>query len=575
MKVENSQPRAQFRHLTKHFFGRFFDSEVFAGPGIDMHLLAVQILALLVIPGALRTFLSIYNYFMLAFFSDPMVHQAVLKDEYYFICVSMILTGFITVFEWDSLFPDEKDYYNLTPLPIGPRILFFAKLAALMLFIVFANAAINGVPILIFPWIVLTHGDTLGLGGTSLRAFGAMMYHVGNAASLLLSSLFVFTSFVAIRAALPLVCPVRLVRKVSRCIQLALILLLLYAIFSVIKAGHPVVEENGLTYSLPPFWFLGLFEMLTGHHALIYGRLAKTACIASAVSCILSILGYIISYRSSMQKGFQSSGIVRHPVSIMRKTCSWILHRTVLRGHMERAFYHFVAQTIFRRREHFLYCGSFAMVGVALVITIWGYISHDPQQHLHMLLSFPLILSFLFLVGLRYVFSVPADIDANWIFKITRKQRLKMSYKGVQAFMFCAANIPLLAVFVPYYIFVLDSRLVVMHVLFASALSLILIKLLLLRFEKLPFACTYIPGKANIKAFWLPYLLSFAMYSFETTALELRLLQNVYTYIAFVCIAVAVIIGLSIYRSAFLKGNNAIRFEEEPENAVNVLTIEG
>jgi hypothetical protein len=575
MKVMNSLPRAQFRHLTKHFFGRFFDSEVFAGPGIDMHLLAVQILALLVIPGALRTFLSIYNYFMLAFFPDPRVHQAVLEDEYYFICISMILTGFITVFEWDSLFPDQKDYYNLTPLPIGPQILFFAKLAALILFIVSANVAINGVPILIFPWIVLTHGNALGPGGTSLSAFGAMMYHVGNTASLLLSSLFVFTSFIAIRAALPLICPVRLVRKVSRCIQLALILVLLYAIFSVIKAGYPVVEGNVRTYSLPPYWFLGLFEILTGHHALIYGRLAKTACMASAVSCILSVLGYIISYRSSMQRGFQSSGVVRYPVSGIRKACSWILHRTVLRGLIERAFYHFVAQTIFRRREHFLYCGSFAMVGVALVITIWSYISHDPPQHLHMLLSFPLILSFLILVGLRYVFSVPADLDANWIFKITGKQRLGMSYRGVQTFMFCAANIPLLVVFVPYYVFVLDSRLVAMHVLYASVLSLILIKLLLLRFEKLPFACTYIPGRANIKAFWLPYLLSFVVYSFETTALELKLLQDIYTYIAFVFIAVALIIGLGIYRSAFLKANNAIRFEEEPENAVNVLTIEG
>ena len=276
-----------------------------------------------------------------------------------------------------------------------------------------------------------------------------------------------------------------------------------------------------------------------------------------------------------MQKGFQSSGIIRHPVSIMRKTCSWILHRTVLKGHMERAFYHFVAQTIFRRREHFLYFGSFAMVGVALVITIWGYISHDPQQHLRLLLSFPLILSFLILVGLRYAFSVPAGLDANWIFKTTGKQKLQMSYRGVQTFMFCAANLPLLVVFVPCYIFVLDSGSLVMHVLFASALSLIFVKLLLLRFEKLPFAFTYIPGKANLKAFWLPYLLSFAVYSFETTALELRLLRDIYTYIAFVCIAIAVIIGLSIYRSAFLKGNNAIRFEEEPENAVNVLTIEG
>ena len=150
-----------------------------------------------------------------------------------------------------------------------------------------------------------------------------------------------------------------------------------------------------------------------------------------------------------------------------------------------------------------------------------------------------------------------------------------MSYGGIQAFMFCVANIPLVFVFVPYYMIHYDLRMVALHALFASLLSLFLIKLLLFRFDKLPFTCMYIPGRANLKALWLPYLLSFLAYSFGTTGLELWMLHNMRAYITFVLIAGIIIGSLSIYRSSFLKGINAIQFEEEPEKAVNVLTIEG
>ncbi len=568
MKImQNSLAQKQRQQLTEHFFRKFFDSEMFATSHADMHLLFVQILALLVMPGVLKTFGSIGKYLLIAMIPGTNWDQAILIDTYSFLVLSMILTGFITVFEWDALFPDDKDIYNLTPLPIKPRTLFIAKVITLSLFVAFANIAINGVPTLLFPGIALSAIGKTGASG--------IMYTASHGISLFLSSVFVFTLAIAVRALLSLLFPVRFVRAVSRCTQLALILLFLCAFLTDLQPARMITDNNPLIYWLPSFWFLGLYEVIVGHHDIIFLALAKIACTAVLLSSFVAILSYIISYWSSMQKGFQSSGIASYSFPRIRKACTWILHRTILRGSVERAFFHFVAQTVFRRREHFLYCGSFVMVGVAFIYTIGRSLIHDPHKHLTLLLSFPLMMSFFILVGLRFAFSVPADLNANWIFKIINKRKLEMSYGGIQTFMFCAANIPLLVVFAPYYITILDFRLVVQHALFASILSLILIKLLLFRFAKLPFACSYIPGKANIKALWLPYLIGFALYSFGTTALELWMLQDIKTYIAFVLIAGMVIISLSIYRSSFLKGINAIQFEEEPEEAVNVLTIEG
>lgn len=573
--MQDSLAQRQLPQLTKHFFRRFFDSEMFATPHADMHLLFVQILALLVMPGVLKTFGSILRYSVLAWLPIANRNQAVLIDTYSFLVLSMILTGFITVFEWDALFPDDKDIYNLTPLPIKPRTLYFAKVITLSRFIAFVNLAINGVSTLLFPSIVLSASLKPGTAGWHIPTYHAITYTAAHAISLFLGSVFVFSLMIAIRALFTLLFPIRLLRAASRYMQLALILMLLRAFLTDIQPDRMIMEKNALIYWLPTFWFLGLYEVMVGHHGVIISTLARIACAAVLLSSFLSILGYITSYRASMQKGFQSSGIASRPVSGIRKACSWILHKTILRRSIERASFHFVAQTVFRRREHFLYCGSFVMVGVAIIYSIWSNLSHDPTRHLTLLLSFPLIVSFFILVGLRFAFSVPADLNANWIFKIINKQKLEKSYGGIQTFMFGAANVPLLLVFAPYYLTILEFRMVAMHVLFASIISLILIKLLLFRFEKLPFACSYLPGRANIKALWPVYLLGFAVYSFGTTALELWMLQGTKAYFTFVFIAGVGIIGLSRFRSAFLKGIKAIQFEDEPEQVVNALTIEG
>jgi hypothetical protein len=505
--------------------------------------------------------------------------QAVLIDEYFFLCLSMVLTGFVTVFEWDSLFPDQKEFYNLTPLPIKPYIIFFAKMIALLLFVVLFNVAINALPALMFPSVVLTKSSTPGTAGFIISNYEVTMYHIGHAMGVFLSSLFVFTILIASRALFLLIIPAKMVRTVSRYMQLALILVFLCALFSNVNADRLIMEGNAAIYFLPPFWFLGLYEVLIGHHNGVFNTLAMMAWMGVAIACFISILTYAISYRLSMQKGFQSAGLASYPVSGIGKIWTRILHKTFLRGSMERASFHFISQTVFRRQDHMLYWGSFIAVGIASICVecyaIRSGYRLDLAHHPLVLLSFPLIMSFFLLIGLRHAFSVPADLNANWVFKVIDKPRLERAHGGAHKFMVCAVNIPFLIIFVPFYLMIWGPRLVFLHLTYVSVLSLILIEVLLLTFEKLPFTCSYIPGKANIILRWPAYVLACALYSFGMAGLARWILQDIKAYITFVLIAGVVIIGLSRYRSSFLRGINAIQFEEEPEKVVNVLTIEG
>jgi hypothetical protein len=339
-----------------------------------------------------------------------------------------------------------------------------------------------------------------------------------------------------------------------------------------VKTGNPII------YLLPQFWFLGIYQVLIGHHTLVYFKLSKMGFAAVAVSTLLSIISYTISYRASMQKGFQSAGIASYSVSIPGKIWNRLLHKIFLRRSPERASYHFAAQTVFRRQEHMLYLGSFVAVAIALIclgffLIKTGY-GLPPSQHLNVLLSFPLIFSFFMLVGLRFAFSIPADLNANWVFKMIGKNQQDAAFGGAYKFLLCAFYIPLLLIFVPFYLTIWEPRLVALHFIYVSMLSLILIELLLLNFKKLPFTCSYLPGNSNIKLFWPAYVLGCTLYSYGTTVLERWILRDLKCFLAFLLIAGILLIQVKRYRSRQIRVLDEIQFEETPPDQRTILTIE-
>src|SRR5260370_4724712 len=90
------------------------------------------ILILLAMPGLLVSLLMFEKYGSLIRFLrgervfDPFTATA--PDEYFFIVVSLVVTGAATLWRWDPLFLDLHDHHNLLPFPLSPPPLFFAHL---------------------------------------------------------------------------------------------------------------------------------------------------------------------------------------------------------------------------------------------------------------------------------------------------------------------------------------------------------------------------------------------------------------------------------------------------------------
>ena len=143
-------PASQQKHLVKHFFWRFFDLEAIATPQTDViqkNALTIRILACLIFPGVLGCIQLCAKYAWLKA-NRPTVelYLATLSDKCFFLSLSMILLGFIAVYEWEMLLPDLKDYLILTPLPIRTRTIIFAKINALARFLLTFIVAVNACP---------------------------------------------------------------------------------------------------------------------------------------------------------------------------------------------------------------------------------------------------------------------------------------------------------------------------------------------------------------------------------------------------------------------------------------------
>src|SRR5450755_4121358 len=151
---------SQFRELARHFFSRFFDNDLVAlGESAgDMRATVVNILAMLAAPGMLLPFLFLSKYVKLQ--DAPMYVRdlASLGEKEFFICFSMTVMGLVTVIEWEMLFPDRRDYANLTPLPIRLGTMFASKMAALLGFLTIFTVTINAFSPVMFPAVVAQKG---------------------------------------------------------------------------------------------------------------------------------------------------------------------------------------------------------------------------------------------------------------------------------------------------------------------------------------------------------------------------------------------------------------------------------
>jgi hypothetical protein len=567
---------SQFRELARHFFSRFFDNDLVAlGESAgDTRATVVNILAMLAAPGMLLPFLFLSKYVKLQ--DAPMYIRdlASLGEKEFFICFSMTVMGLVTVIEWEMLFPDRRDYANLAPLPIRLRTMFGAKIAALLAFLAIFSTAINAFSPLMFPAVVTQKGALIGVAGFA-------RCHI---LSILAANAFVFFLCVAVQGILMNVLGYRLFRRVSPYVQFALVgLLILMFLLSgrIVSELRPQAAVNpAAVYVFPPLWFLGLYQTQLGWTNPVFRDLAASARMAAGWTTAGALALYLISYKRHVSRSLESAGEFSTVPSALEKFATHVLDRLVVRDGLQQAAFYFIWKTLTRSRPHKLLFAAYVAAGCALVFEILAVLvarGGDSWMYrpIPELLPAPLILVFFVLCGMRHVFAVPAELRANWVFQVADRGQGRRCLAGVRKAMILLGVVPLFAVLLPLHILFWGWRAGALHILFGTVLALLLVDVLLAGFEKFPFTCSYLPGKANLKVSWPLYLFGFTTYISASVTLEYWMLQRPFRFVWLAAVAAAVQLALAIYRWRVAGHEVALVFDDQPEPMIRTLNLWG
>ena len=199
-------------------------------------------------------------------------------------------------------------------------------------------------------------------------------------------------------------------------------------------------------------------------------------------------------------------------------------------------------------------CSSqFALyLGVALALILSGFVGSASDgatlaagQPTVLLLSIPLVFSFFALIGLRVLFAVPIELSANWVFQMTELDDKTGYLQGTRNALIVIGLVPLALVTLPAYWVLWGPAAAIGHTLLWVLLGLLLVEALLTAFSKVPFTCSYVPGRANVRMLAPLYVALTLMYGYSTARWELWLLAEPRRWLV---TAIALLVALAVTR---------------------------
>jgi len=484
--------------LVRHFLRRMFDGEWSSSPGqwrsaaIGAFSLFLPAGLLLVREGAMDPKYA-SKYRLVAMAAGPEgVRAAAIADEIALVTLTLCVTGLIALLEWQSLFPSGRDYLALASLPVRSRQIFTARFTSVLLFSAVIIAAMNLLPSLLAP---------IEFGGGWQLDSAYLSHAIAQGAASGLACVFVFFAILALQGVLLNVLPASLFARISVYVQGMLAgLFLLGGFYSwSMKEWRPETIARLPEFGawLPPVWFTGLDRKLIGEGDSFFAAMAQRAQLAAGIAVVLAIVTYFISYRRYRKL------LLEAPVRLATpKVWRWSLLRLLARTPRREAVMDFLAKTLARSRTHRLMWLVYLGAALAVVLNsslIDGAVFRRSQgwsKALRFLVLFwPLACSVVILNGFRHVLSIPAELRANWIFQITESQGRAEWMSAVERFVMAYAVAPIYLILFPVAGYVLGWPMAFRMTVLQLLVSLSLFELLFHSWQKLPFTCSYIPGR--------------------------------------------------------------------------------
>jgi hypothetical protein len=557
--------------LRRHFFQRFFDSDLVSTPG-QWRVVAVGALAILLSSSIIFAQAYYHKYRMLAELDTPEPFRlASIADALFLVTLAMFVIGLFTTLQWPSLFPGLRDYLALAALPIRMRDVFIAKFTALIAFAGAFVVATTLPPSLFLPAMM-----------AGQYAIPSTVQIPATFVSCSLAALFVFFSLVAFQGVLLNLLPAAQFARVSLAMQGALLLVLLCGlplVFSIPNLQNSMNQRPDWLVWVPPAWFLGLHQVMAGNHEPFAARLAHISLTGLATAIAAAVITYLWSYRRHRVRLLES------PAATPRmERRSWLAeHASMLIPDPSKlAVFTFIAKTLARSRQHRLVLTAFAAIAAALIFDSFVTLSFDTSAQdfsartialRHAAISAPLALSLFVLAGFRYLFRLPVELRANWVFRVNELGNRPVFLSAVRQFLLCFAVAPVALFTLPLEMRVLGPGTGVVTAFLCALPPLTLMECLLIRFEKIPFTSAYLPGRGPLIETLVLYGIAVIFYvSVLSTIVNWCLKGPRPTLVLFALLLGAWWLARRARREDWEFGK--LEFEELPEPAILTLSIQ-
>lgn len=315
--------------------------------------------------------------------------------------------------------------------------------------------------------------------------------------TMLAAGIFIYCSVLTVQGFAQML-PRQTFLQLSSMLQIAffVVLLTLYFLQPAFAGIEDLIEDQSTLSWIPTYWFFALFQKLNGPVVPQVARIANRAWLGLALAVGGAAAGYLICYFRTLKK------IAEQPDILSSTRVHWLPR---FGGRLETALTQFSLRTLFRSRQHRVLLSFY--LGTALGVAIFlskapvlheNTVASDVWYHVNAaLLVGSILMMIASVVGTRMVFTLPLELRANWIFRVLPLPGLLGCLAAIRRSLYTLGVIPVWTVMAAIFFRLWPWRAAAEHMVVLAILGVLVGECTLIGFQKIPFTCSYLPGKTK------------------------------------------------------------------------------
>jgi hypothetical protein len=470
----------------------------------------------------------------------------------------LLVAGLIAVVTWDATFPDRRDVLALGHLPVKPRTILLAKVSATGALLCLAMATLNFASGCSWA-LIFGQGSLL----SSARFFAAFWF------TIVAATVFLYGAVLTLQGVAALLLPRKLFLSFSAVAQLAAFALFMAVYFLEPALGGAREYADPANHTLlawsPVYWFCALLNQVNGTLPAEWTWLAQRAWTGAAVAIAGSAAALVLCYLRTMKKTVEEPDLVPGSAGL-----HWAPR---LGGSLRTAILYFSGRSLVRSRQHRVVFAFYWSLILAMALSCLRAEMSEPTPgalSADYLIS-SLVMMAIAVFGLRNVCALPISLNANWVLRVTQLRQPERYFAATRGLLLVAGVGPALLVALLLGVRLRPWEQVAAHLAILLMVGAIFVEVALVKFEKVPFTCSYLPGKANVQIVFWGAVFLISLLSITAALYEQKVLHDVEHDAAMLgALAVAELVLWAVNRS---RSRSAVLYFEE--TAPEVITTLG